>query len=223
MSEHEQIITTKGLTGYKSLQLSQNTLFMLSMTNDFVWEPGKSVVAHCPDCGNEPKVNCTCGIYAHKDLKYHMATGYNHIRLPIVELELWGVIHQFTDGYRAQYAKIVKIFLPQHEETVPLAARRDALELAYMVPVEYIEMPKLGVHDIAPYVPRPKALTIEDFELFIYSDDKDIADFCRRELKKRYYQKITSLKNRIKYANNVLDDATTRLAEIENKRARLMQ
>jgi hypothetical protein len=172
-------------------------------------------------CGNAPRVVCGCGIYAHRTLDNHLTTGYPQLGDPIVELAIWGIIHQFTEGYRAQYAKIVKIFLPRRGEEVPLAARAEALELTYMVPVEIIDLPKSGNNGAIGYTPREKPLKIEDFELFVYSDDESIASFCRRELKKRYSQKIASAKRRLEYGRNIQATAEQDLAKYEAKRKEL--
>jgi hypothetical protein len=221
-----QVISNKGYIGYKSLALSQNSTILLSMHN-FVWEPGKSVVSHCDRCGNKPDFNCGCGIYAHRQLDTHICSPYAQIDQPIVELNLWGIIHQFTEGYRAQYAKITKIFIPRSmlANDVPLEARRDALELSYMVSVEYVDLPgvRIGVNGNWTQPPRPKPLTIADYELFVNSDDENVRNFCRRELKKKYLQKIYSLKNRVQYATNALAEAQSKLAEFEAKRAKLMK
>jgi hypothetical protein len=140
---------------------------------------------------------------------------------PIVELALWGVVHQFSDGYRAQYAKIVKIFLPQLGETVELAARAESLELTYMVPIDIVEIPTREDSSNTAYVPRTPPLKIADFEMFVNSDEEHIRAFCRRELKKRYLQKIASLKKRIQYANTIIDQASADLEIFEKKRALL--
>jgi hypothetical protein len=150
-----------------------------------------------------------------------MKTAYSTVSEPIVELAIWGIIHQFTEGYRAQYAKIVKIFLPRRGEAIPLAARAEALELTYMVPVEIIDLPESARGENSAYVPREKPLTIADFELFVYSDDPSIASFCRRELKKRYGQKIAAAKRRLEYGRNIQATATQDLAKYEAKRKEL--
>jgi hypothetical protein len=217
----EQLIAAKGLTGFKSLPISQNSTAFISMYN-FVWEPGRSVVSHCDQCGNTPKQTCGCGIYAHRELEKHIYSGYANPEHAIVELSLWGIVHMFTEGYRAQYAKIVKIYIPRAGEAIPLATRRDALELSYMVPVEYIDLPtwrnENGVS--APvYTPRQKPITIEDLELFVNSEEESIRDFCRKELKKKYAQKIASSKKRLQYGKNIIEQAEKDLLLFETKRA----
>jgi hypothetical protein len=189
--------------------------------HNFIWEPGKSVISHCDLCGTTPLKECGCGIYAHRTLDVHIKTAYSTVSEPIVELAIWGIIHQFTEGYRAQYAKIVKIFLPRRGEAVPLAARAEALELTYMVPVEIIDLPESARGESIAYTPREKPLKIEDFELFVYSDDESIASFCRRELKKRYAQKIASAKRRLEYGRNIQATAEQDLAKYETKRKEL--
>lgn len=217
----QQIITTKGLKGFKSLGISQNATLLVS-TYNFVWEPGKSVVSHCEQCGNVPSVKCGCGIYAHRELEYHLRSGYSNPEHLVVELELWGVVHQFTEGWRAQYAKITKIFVPRLGDAIPLAARKDALEMAYMVPVETIDLPTWRLENgvnVPIYQPREKPITIADLELFVNSDEISIRDFCRKELKKKYAQKISASKKRLQYGKNILEQAEKDLLMYETKRA----
>lgn len=218
----QQIITTKGLKGYKSLPVSQNTALLLSTMYGFVWEPGKNVISHCEQCGNTPQVGCGCGIYAHSNFDDHLHSPYSNPDHVIVELELWGIIHQFTQGYRAQYAKIVKIFIPRSGDAIPLAARRDSLELNYMVPVETIVLPmwhNVDGANVPINQPREKPITISDLELFVNSDEVAIRDFCRKELKKKYAQKISAAKRRLQYGKNMIERAEKDLLLYENARA----
>jgi hypothetical protein len=87
-----------------------------------------------------------------------------------------------------------------------------------MVPVEIIQIPTKAIPSMQQ---RDKPLTIADFELFVYSDDPSIASFCRKELKKRYAQKIASLKKRLKYGHEIVNQAEADLEAFERKRANL--
>ena len=83
--------------------------FLVSMYRDTTWYPKQVVQSNSTGHGDCPPHNCQCGIYALKNYKTAIE-GLLEPPMAVGLVELWGVIHEHTHGYRAQYAKIVKVF-----------------------------------------------------------------------------------------------------------------
>lgn len=56
----------------------------------------------CPKCGDVPKKECTCGLYA--TFKFNVAMEYTHqsIISPIFLVEASGTTHIYTEGFRSE-------------------------------------------------------------------------------------------------------------------------
>jgi hypothetical protein len=84
-------------------------------------------------CGHRdtppPVEHCTCGIYASSvPLKQYEYGGIQG------EVELWGKIIEHETGYRAQFARVVSLFMPKRAKW---SCRRDIRKVAdlYGVPI----------------------------------------------------------------------------------------
>jgi hypothetical protein len=96
------------------------------------WVPGQALEAHCPrGCLHAPTLNCQCGIYACKTRDQAVARARFMPRAAIGEVALWGRVIEHQDGYRAQYAMPLQLWIPvsaEYRNTVVNAlARRDSL------------------------------------------------------------------------------------------------
>jgi hypothetical protein len=108
------------LRAYRAWQFENGTL--LSLNRD-VWEPGEAKVASCNRLkadphyqlsrGEHPEMayahhvspdpDCTCGIYAGKNLEHLVEINYAQMGIH-GEVDLWGRVQECELGYRAQYA-----------------------------------------------------------------------------------------------------------------------
>jgi len=68
---------------------------------DFVWSPGGLQMSACSKCGNEPRENCTCGLYATFLLDVAMEYIHQSPISPIFLVEGSDVIHLYSEGFRA--------------------------------------------------------------------------------------------------------------------------
>ena len=95
------------ITAWRGWAVGNN--FLVSMYRDTTWYPKQVVQSNSNGHGDCPPHNCQCGIYALKNYKT-VIEGILEPPMAVGLVELWGVIHEHTHGYRAQYAKIVKVF-----------------------------------------------------------------------------------------------------------------
>src|SRR5215469_10911252 len=113
------------------------------MTHDWVpKEPTKAYCGRAHDIREIPYNKCTCGIYAVKSTEltkpYHIdgLVGNPEFKgegSALVQVTLWGWLHEGSTGYRGQYAYPTALVVPKYLE--PLA--RKAGEM-YEVPVTVV-------------------------------------------------------------------------------------
>lgn len=117
-----------------------------SITYKSVWPVGEPIVATCGttwDSGGYksdphpcPDPGHSCGIYAVKKedvAKQWMNSGY-YVSKPelrcVGEVKLWGKVYRYTEGYLAEFAYPLRLFLdPMAPESFPVDSREAAHEL----------------------------------------------------------------------------------------------
>lgn len=232
----ETIVTERGMEGYKKLDTSQNTSFLLSH-NNFVWKPHAVLTAVCDHRVNcNLRVDCTCGIYAAKSLQHLKDIGYypncyhevNEFSV-VVKIRLWGVIHEHSLGWRAQHAAIEELYYccsdPESEEHLERAA---SYEIFYGVPctIQVVPIPgesvTFGRAIPTPVTPtKPVPLSFEEIvglvALSEHLTDKELK-MIRHRLYQLYYQKrkqCEKLSLRLKALHQVYQHYDAQLAEIK--------
>lgn len=228
----ETIITERGMEGYKKLDVSQNTSFLLS-NNNFVWKPHTVLTAVCKHRVNcNLREDCGCGIYAAKSLQHLKDIGYYPRSCELkehavcVKVRLWGKIHEASLGWRAQHAAIEELYYccsdPENEEHLERAA---SYEIFYGVPCRVHTVPtesKYAPPTPTPLTaPAPKALSFEEIVgLVALRDeltDKELK-MIRHRLYQLYYQKRKQCERmslRIKALMQVYQHYDAQLAEIK--------
>lgn len=103
----------------------------------YYWTPRRVSMAYCARCGDDvPGEKCTCGFYSAKEFMHLMSMAYHkydvesgHVMV-LGQIANWGGVVTATQGWRAQFAYPVKLWVPF--ETWELA---EPLEQTYGVPV----------------------------------------------------------------------------------------
>lgn len=245
-SDAETLITSEGLEGFKTLNLSQNTPTLVSAFN-FVWKPRTYVTAVCTKCERPVQADCSCGIYAAKTFEHLKKIHYAYDQIPcggaeiVVKLSLWGRVQVCKTGYRAEKAKIVEIRyrvgVSSDETTLPPSElferhtqRAFELEEAYGVPVtlEAVRQPsastKLASTKLASTKPYTAPLTydelVEAWALRAHLNESE-RKFVESELRKRSKQKIAKLTKNIEAFYEAIDRARSKRALFERNLERM--
>lgn len=101
------------ITGFRVWQWGP----VLKSLDHTIWSPGQSLEAECRvlkrHCDNHPSPgdNCSCGIYAARDLKHLIDLGY-YLYGICGEVSLWGKVVVHEQGYRAQFAYPKSLIVP---------------------------------------------------------------------------------------------------------------
>ncbi len=90
-----------------------------SATYNYYWAPRQKARAHCEKCGADvPGESCSCGFYSAKTLEHLRTMGY-HTYDPaygsicvVGRLANWGKVIEGTQGWRAEYAYPVTLYVP---------------------------------------------------------------------------------------------------------------
>lgn len=99
--------------GVRSFRLDpKGRLKPVGMTDYYTWKPGENR-AKCIGGRNHRagQLNCACGFYAYWDGENSRHVGFNDYQVEGV-IEAWGLITVGTRGFRAEYAKIVALVIP---------------------------------------------------------------------------------------------------------------
>ena len=88
----------------------------LKSLNGKPWSPGKPLAAKCGagnthDAHEVPQTDCTCGVYAAKNVEHLRKIGLDR-RGVIGEVNLWGKVVEHEQGFRAQFAYPRILILP---------------------------------------------------------------------------------------------------------------
>ena len=98
----------------------------LKSLNGKLWSPGQPLAAVCRVAGREtfdgraenaknapelPQTDCTCGVYAAKNLEHLLQFGYEGRGIH-GEVYLWGTVVEHELGWRAQFAYPKNLYLP---------------------------------------------------------------------------------------------------------------
>lgn len=160
MSNPKQIIVPDYLSpvvGYRAWEWNSMGLFSIC---NIPWEPGEANKAHCIMTRNgpgwispsatfdhhSPSEECTCGLYAAKNLQHLDSLGYLKHRVIHGEVNLWGKIIEHRAGYRAEYAYPKNFVIPFRMIPVSDAERRFSSLTAFGVDI-FIEFPKMVKED----------------------------------------------------------------------------
>lgn len=139
---------------YEPAASEQVEVFLRSCVHEAYWPPREPLEARCAD-HQRPSLACGCGIYA--VATRDAALGWvewarETLPNPVVvgEVQLWGRVLRFSDGYRGQYA--YPYALEVHDDALrgeldPQAVVR-ALRESYLVDVARVR-PRLGLADRA--------------------------------------------------------------------------
>jgi hypothetical protein len=88
----------------------------LKSLNGKRWSPGQPMAAKCGarqahDAYETPHLDCTCGVYAAKNLEHLRQLGYEGRGIS-GEVHLWGTVVEHELGWRSQFAYPKSLFLP---------------------------------------------------------------------------------------------------------------
>ena len=106
----------------------------LRSLNGKPWSPRQPLAAKCGagnahDADEPPHLECTCGVYAAKNIEHLRQLGYEGRGIR-GEVHLWGTVVEHELGWRAQFAYPKTLFLPPHlipSDTKQMEARLGAL------------------------------------------------------------------------------------------------
>ena len=98
------------------------------------WHPRQPLAAKCGarnahEAHEVPQTDCTCGVYAAKNIEHLRQLGYEGRGIR-GEVHLWGAVVEHELGWRAQFAYPKTLFLPPHlfpSDTKEMEARLGAL------------------------------------------------------------------------------------------------
>jgi|GEM_PF-3889496 len=93
--------------------------------------PSPTFEATCHTCGTVPGWNCTCGIYATK-AEHRWGTGYGPI---YGRVELTGNIVEHEQGYRAERARVIELFVPADLHPEEIASRYPDVTIHVVAPL----------------------------------------------------------------------------------------
>lgn len=113
-----------------------------SATFSYYWAPRVLARAECEKCGPDiPGETCTCGFYSAKSLDHLRSMGYHaydaesgHICV-VGQLACWGKVIEGSQGWRAEKAYPVRLFVPFEGWRLG-----PALKKAYGVPVAMLNL-----------------------------------------------------------------------------------
>jgi hypothetical protein len=106
----------------------------LRSLNGKPWSPRQPLAAKCGagnahDAYEPPHLECTCGVYAAKNIEHLRQLGYEGRGIR-GEVDLWGTVVEHELGWRAQFAYPKSLVLPPHlipSDTKEMEARLGAL------------------------------------------------------------------------------------------------
>lgn len=111
--------------------------FVSPARKEFIWSPGGLQMGDCYKCGNEPREDCRCGLYATFDHNIVLEYTHESIISPIFLVEASGITHFYTDGFRSRELTIHAV-VPSTEEANSWVAAQQAAYY-FKVPVREIE------------------------------------------------------------------------------------
>lgn len=133
-----------GWRAWNVIPWSNNTLHRLQSLgagggkHATIWEPKKGMEAYCAKDHEVPDERCSCGFYAANTREHLVGMGYNRYdvesptgKAVIGRVAMWGKVIPGTQGWRAQYARPIELFVPY-----VLWKLVKPLEAEYAVPVK---------------------------------------------------------------------------------------
>lgn len=129
----------EAVVGFKALALVKNygRYTLVSPDMHTVWPVGTYVQALCKHDGD--RLGCNCGINAFAT-KGHVANSKYRGQPVTAEIEMWGEVHEYKKGWRAQFAQPVRLHLNAaavSNGANELAIRRQAEPIAQMLREDY--------------------------------------------------------------------------------------
>jgi hypothetical protein len=109
----------------------------LQSMNGVPWPCGRWMLAECECCEEIPGENCSCGIYAGRHREHLVELGYNRRSyydgesVAIGEVGLAGKVIVGTQGWRAEKARPIRLWLPYADWRLA-----QPLSRAYRAPVQ---------------------------------------------------------------------------------------
>lgn len=118
------------------------SLYADKLSDDWaVWQPGEPYHAVCRR-HDAPHRDCSCGVYAVKDLSNVATTSAIWSTLVVGEVALWGRIVEHERGYRAQYARPRRLAVLVPDVSVDdIRNLRGGFHLAQQVAAAYPRLP----------------------------------------------------------------------------------
>jgi hypothetical protein len=97
----------------------------LKSLNGKTWSPGQPLAAKCGaghthDAHEPPHLDCTCGVYAAKNIEHLRQLGYEGRGIR-GEVHLWGTVVEHEFGWRSQFAYPKSLVLPS--DLIPSGAK----------------------------------------------------------------------------------------------------
>ena len=211
-------ILTKPIVGWRRYDVSIPGLLV---SNSNVIMPCERSEAYCEgrwdmelkkrhtQCVNGPKLHCTCGFYAFKTVNelfdsYHMARGI------IAEVYMWGTVHEYEIGWRAQYT--YPKFMYAYGNLAESCSARIARD--YQVPVKPFRLQWPDIYQKREeilqrqYEARPDSLT--ENQLYAAISDGDVK--ALKVLKARLASAVSNRKKSVVRQEKQLQDTRDSLA-----------
>jgi hypothetical protein len=91
------------VVGLKALAYDLTTQTFVSPARpEFIWSPGGLQMSECSRCKNEPKEECSCGLYVTFSVDIALEYIHHSPISPIFLVEASGITHLYSDGYRSR-------------------------------------------------------------------------------------------------------------------------
>jgi len=203
---------------WKSLLLD-DTGWLSSPSQTHDWIPRQAHKAYCGrahELRDIPYTKCGCGIYGVKSTEltkpYHIKSLYGNPEFKpagsvLVQIAMWGWIHEGSTGYRSQYAYPTAIVCPK------------SLEPAARVAGEMYEVPVTTVDDtewqevIGRKPPRPKLM--EQIEHTVYTQE-EVRRALRQDKRHKLYMQIRNQQKHLDQLNARLLALPGEIKYVEN-------
>jgi len=164
------------LVGLKALAYNLQTgTFISPARPEFIWSPGGLQMSECKKCGNDPREECTCGLYVTFDINIALEyIDFSPIS-PIFLVEASGTTHIYSDGFRARELTVHAV-APNSDDAWSKLAASQAGDY-FGVPVQELEtlLIAMDIHNIKqqffdPWTVRSSVLgklSIEELNIFM--------------------------------------------------------
>jgi hypothetical protein len=112
---------------------------LASPMKPLAWAPRRAATASCAaGCAGPPGWDCHCGLYALADLADLAGLATDHVSTVIGCTALWGRVVEATNGWRAERAYPLVLFVHRVDRAVPTRMLAAALRLGTVIPDELL-------------------------------------------------------------------------------------